>query len=819
MPLPLIFAAATPIMSTLAPLFAGWGNTSFFANRNENGNINMTNVYVSTTPNTAVPTGSKSGSKPGSTPGSSSSADTTSVIYEPQPSDLAYLLHDSDKKVYNDPAATSIPIPVKYIVENLKEYGTKCIPLNVYVSALLRTWETALLLYLPFLFNATQPDYSQTLILEVSPFLLEKDEFSAFKQNSNKPLDFIGNVQEFFKFIKLFIYFIHLNNKNEGNIMGIPELYLQEIPNNFTIILIAGSQKVCLRINIKEKKVEYFAPSIQLNQNPITIPPMTIKKIRDTIISEITPPPSNNKYESYDTNYNTTRKTDFPPQTIYSTFQLWGRSINFNDFETIAKFGPDIFSFLKWVIEFKSHPKNIPILFVSHSKTMSEFLKMLICNLNYNYNTPENNFFPTQTFVDVCTSARKTNTWSMRFKYLDYIVTGSRHAQSCDNMYKIFDESESKKETALKFGTLGLISANQRKDREKFGNYTNLSLWGIFSTLIFIHRNKDIISEFKNIETDPSGLMVLSGMAQQSKENIKDFRKDNELTCGDLSQRFSVPPDKKLSSGVVLLDNSLTLNLSPIDSLVNTIPPSIPLQEMSMFIRQRMSNELCSLGNIFKIEFEDCAKDGCKVKVTYAGPYNFEGIIKGRNYTEISSEDKKTIEALVQRKVYINIDNDSTDFILTLQNVYAGGFAIGEDGTQTIRGSVAQTLLPDKKVNIEPFKLPFTGASKIDSPEKKIEISSDFQESVRFLMGFDLIDATLVTYDTAYNTNILYSNLLIRQLLNTYLLISSDKAVNWGPGNPKTMYTNTKTFLSKDTAQLYGGKKNKKHNKHNNPKK
>ena len=756
------------------------------------------NSYVTSPHKVAVPSGSKSGSTP------SSSADTISVIYEPQPSDLAYLLHDPDEEVYDE---TPSLIPVKYIVEKLEEYGTKCIPLKVYVSALLRTWETALLLYLPFLFNKAQSEYSQTLILEISPFLLEKDEFSMVKQNSNKPLDFSGNVQEFFKFIKLLIYFIHLNNQEKGNIMGIPELYLKEIPNKFTIILIAGSQKVCLRIDVKGKKVEYYAPS-NLNQNPITIPPTTLKKMREKIMIEISPPSDsnpNNKYESYNDNRLT---TDPPPRTIYSTFQLWGGGINFNNFETIAKFGPHIFSFLKWVIEFKSHPKNTPILFVSHSKTMNEFLKMMICNLNYNYTADHvTSFPPTTEFVNVCKEARKTNTWSMRFKYLGYNVTGFRHAQSCDNMYK-----------ALK------MKVFSSSDREKFGNYTNLSLWGIFSTLIFIHSNKGIISDFKNSEIDKSGLMILSGMGQQSKENIEKFSVENELTCGDLLTRFSPPTTKKLS-GDKTSDDSLTLTFSAITNLVNTIPSSIPLQEMYTTDRQRMSNELYSLCNIFKIEFKGCDKDGCKIKVTYIGPYNFEGCLEGRSYNELRPEDKETIDALSQRKVYINIDNDNTDFILTLQNVYKGGYAIGEDGTQHIRGKVAQTFLRDKIVNIDPFKLPYrpTTTSIIDTPDKKIEISNDFQQSVGFLMGFDLINATLVTYDAAYNTNILYSNLLIRQLLNTYLLISSDKAVNWGPGTQKTIvYTNTKTFLEQGTDELYGGKNNekrKKNNKHKNHKK
>ena len=692
---------------------------------------------------------------------------SSSVIYEPQPSDLAYLLHDPDEEVYDDTTTTpSTPIPVKYIVENLADYGTKCIPLKVYVSALLRTWETALLVYLPFLFNKDKPEYSQTLILEVSPFLLEKDKFSMVKQNSNKPLDFTGNVKEFFNFIKLFIFF-KKSNTSIKLFKGIAEESLNQIPDNFTIILIAGTQKVCLRIDITGKKVEYFAPSIPLDQNPINILPKTLEEIRNKIINEIPPPPVDSKYESYNADRLTTNPT-IPPRTIYSTFQLWGGSINFNNFETIAKFRPHIFSFLKWVIEFKSHPKNTPILFVSHSKTMNEFLKMLICNLNYDYTNTASNFPPTKNFVDVCTAARKTNTWSMRFKYLGYNVTGFRHAQSCDNMYKILK-----------------MWATTGSDREKFGNYTNLSLWGIFSTLIFIHSNKGIISNFKNSEIDKSGLMVLSGMGQQSKENIKEFGVEYELTCGDVSSRFLVS-----SAGAGAGAAASSPNYKQIENLVDIIPPSIPFQKMDITTRQQMSNELYSLDSIFKIEFMGCDKSGCKIKVTYIGPYNVAGFIPGDSYNDLTSEDKERINALFQRKVYITINKMSSDYVLTLQNVYKGGYAIGDNGTQAIRAKVSQTLLP----------------------EEKIEISNDFQKSVGFLMGFDIVKSEksdLEAYTILYNIIILYSNLLIRQLLTTHLLVTSyQNKSNLTLFNPSR--DDTKTFLEKGTAELYGGKKNKK---------
>ena len=89
-------------------------------------------------------------------------------------------------------------------------------------------------------------------------------------------------------------------------------------------------------------------------------------------------------------------------------------------------------------------------------------------------------------------------------------------------------------------------------------------------------------------------------------------------------------------------------------------------------------------------------------------------------------------------------------------------------------------------------------------------------------MGVDIFNTDALTYDALYNSFILYSNLLIRQLLNTYLLTSSDKAEGWEQGGfGKTSQDNTKTFL-KESPELYGGKnheKRKKNKKHNNPKK
>ena len=726
----------------------------------------------------------------------------------PSTSDLAYLLHDSDEIVHDEtPRRTPTPIPVKYIVENLEEYGTKCIPLKVYVSALLRTWETALLLYLPFLFNKEQPAYLQTLILEVSPFLLEdRGTFDTTTMNSNLPLDFAGNVQEFFSFVKLFI-----NLKKQNIISGIAGDSLKQIPNNFNIILIAGNDKLYLRVDITNDSVEYYAPNKIPYEGFIIIPDKIIQKIKTDIVNRIKLPSGsdsdsdpdsdlNTKYESYD---NDRLSINPPLRTIYSTFPVL-EGVNFTSFENIGKYGPDIFSFLKWVIEFKSHPKNIPILFVSHSGSMRKFLTMLISNLNYNYTETNNNFPPSKNFIKVCEKVRKTNTWSIRFRYLGYNVTGFRHAQSCDNMYKTLDKPTDTLGKVKKYGTLGGVKVKEAYDRNKLGEYTHLSLWGIFSTLIFIYQNKKVISDFNDDDIYKSGLMVLNGMNQQSKDNIETFGIDNELTCGSLSKRFSIPGASKGTG---------TTFFKTIPNFVDILPYSIPLREIDITARQRLSNDLYSLNNIFSINWIDCGSSGCKLSVSYIGPSNLnEASLKQEGIME-------KIQIIAKRSVNISIDKSTgTQYILTLQHVNPGGLIVDKSGKQKMESFLTRKFKADEEDKFSSDKT--TDGIIIDVP-KKIEISSDFQNAISFLMGVDIFNTTALTFDILYNSHILYSNLLIRQLQAAFLLISSDKVVNWGTGSPKTSYTNTKTFLIK-SPELYGGKNNekrKKNNKDNNPKK
>ena len=175
----------------------------------------------------------------------------------------------------------------------------------------------------------------------------------------------------------------------------------------------------------------------------------------------------------------------------------------------------------------------------------------------------------------------------------------------------------------------------------------------------------------------------------------------------------------------------------------------------------------------------------------------------------------KIYRLLRERKVNINIDISGGEYVLTLTNVNPGGLVIDKAGEQKINYLFGKDEAP---IVFKDFK---TTTPFVDT--KKIEISDDFQRSVGFLLGFDIVKSEksdIEVYTILYNIIILYSNLLIRQLLTTHLLVTSYQ--------PSTLYlsqNDTKNFLEKGTAGLYGGKnhekrkKNKKHKKHNNPKK
>jgi hypothetical protein len=132
-------------------------------------------------------------------------------------------------------------------------------------------------------------------------------------------------------------------------------------------------------------------------------------------------------------------------------------------------------------------------------------------------------------FNKVFERAQETNTWSVFFNEdqdqhgLQY--KGFRHAYSCDNRYK----EKSK------------LKLNERWDA---GEYTNLALWGILSTLTFANNKLSQLIDAQTL-TRPR-LQICYGMNKESKEFLSDAYDGVNLVCG--------LKDARLSTGSFMVD-------------------------------------------------------------------------------------------------------------------------------------------------------------------------------------------------------------------------------------------------------------------------
>jgi hypothetical protein len=212
---------------------------------------------------------------------------------------------------------------------------------------------------------------------------------------------------------------------------------------------------------------------------------------------------------------------------------------------------------------------------------------------------------------------------------------------------------------------------------------------------------------------------------------------DNELTCGSLSKRFSIPGASK-GTGTTIFKT--------IPNFVDILPYSIPLCKMDITARQRLSNDLYSLNNIFSINFIDCESSGCKLSVKYIGRNNLDKILLNQK------DIMKKIEIIEKRSVNINIYISPTkEYILTLQHVNPGGLIADKSGKQQINSLITRTFEADEEDKFS-SKKPEIGNFDVS---EKIKISSDFQNAISFLMGVDIFNTTAITFDILYNSLIL----------------------------------------------------------------
>jgi hypothetical protein len=584
--------------------------------------------------------------------------------------------------------------------------------LQVYVSSLLRTWESAFLLFLPFLSRSdTDHDYTYTptLYLVVSPFLREKENSILFN-DSNLPGNVTENVKQFLKFIGLYILlsnmpgdtnvkveikknfesypkifnlivefspnsklYVSVNTINPDAIVfkydltGIEFYRVKEIKDDDIVIsdknLVINKDDDQETIDAKERQIKqkteeikkqkideeklkktnteklkkeeiehYINDKVRLSPDNITY----IKSILDSISTATPPLPphttTSNDYVKY---------SDAPglvPINLPFALTQMDES-NFDNFDTFSVYFPDIFNYLKWVINIKKHPKNIPIFVVSHSGTMQNFLKKIFYCFN------NNSLLPSQTFIDTYTYCTKTNLWSLRLYYMGYNIIIFRHGFTCDNMYK---------------------EANILLDRAS-GIYSNLSIWGILSIGKFYNLNKNILTNITGINKN-NILSVMYGVPKQSKSSITS-NLPNEITCGkDIRERFN---NMRIGDDYVYLNFS-TINSTDLQKSMQLIHVKSVLSsdidsDIDKDIQELISAEFIDcpggsfISNIFGCiklacvynkryvtirPYTDKTRNACKYETTFYNidPYNNQLVVYEKTDVEINNELKNILE-------------------------------------------------------------------------------------------------------------------------------------------------------------------------------
>ena len=404
-------------------------------------------------------------------------------------------------------------------------------PLQVYVSSLLRTWETAFLLFLRFLKNDTDPTYTPVLVLVVSPFLREVEKTTLGMKGinaSNIPGDVVNNIKQFLKFIDLYIL-LSSNSDDDPLIKDIKKPFNDD-PKKFNIVVeFSPYQKLYIHVDATTSTNIVF----KYDLSEIGIPLTKEKEIEDYVNIRVSLSKDNCEYISRTNNvcfhtYYYSNPYNAPQPIPYKKFKnnaIKDTQINlpyaltpmdeskFENFDAFSNYFPDIFNYLKWVITIKKHPKNIPIFVVSHSQTMQTFLKKIFfCFSN-------SNLKPSNSFIEMYKYCIKTNLWSFRLKYMGYSVIIFRHGFTCDNMFQQ--------------GSLTIV-----KTQRLNGYYSHLSMWGIYSVKIFCNVNYTILEDITDIKDNI--LSIRFGFQKQLNEEITSESIPNEITCGgDIEGRFN----------------------------------------------------------------------------------------------------------------------------------------------------------------------------------------------------------------------------------------------------------------------------------------
>jgi hypothetical protein len=387
-------------------------------------------------------------------------------------------------------------------------------PSTICVSELLRTWETAILLFLSL--------KTTLLTLFISPFL---------REDGKLPSDIPNYLQDqIYEFMRFLVFLGQLKKFTETATEDIQDLF-SWIPDNFTIRFkhyagsftqefISGIQKIKMfKLSIRDGALEIecdiSSKSISLDAFVVDGMLPALKELFGKIleINGLNDDESNSgdgKYKKFNDNIEPQLK--YPDPFPIPRFDK-------TDLNKVSS-PPSIRTFADWCKSNLTHIQDSRgiVYFVSHSHIMQSFVKDII-----KMNGQDT---PTDSFMENYNIAKKTNSWSLFFNVDGVKFKGFRHAFSCDNRYQ----------------AKGFF---QFFRRWRAGNYTNLALWGILSTAKFAEQKIPGLLR----DTNPCRLKVSIGMKKEPKELVTDKYDKYNMLCGTRDDRV------KMGNFEITMDN------------------------------------------------------------------------------------------------------------------------------------------------------------------------------------------------------------------------------------------------------------------------
>ena len=372
------------------------------------------------------------------------------------------------------------------------------IPKFIYVSELLRTWETAVLLFLSLT--------NINLILYISPYLREKPTLILGTQElfpSDVPGELKEQVREFVRFIVL------LRELKKLDIVGISGL----IPGKFSITLkhFGGAftddfkndieKPEGIELSISERDIQ-----IACNFSENTGLPSRLDGSKHTTIQQMFEDiqvPTNLKYVPYSDTISESTLV-FPNASSLP---------NVGNMDTPSTPPGSLADFVDWYNKLDQKPgpngNDGIVTAVSHSGTMKTFVESV--------NSPPSPSFKTEYDIAI-----GTNTCSLVFKSKGPTFNIFRHAHSCDNrnMHK------------------GTITSTSKRFGDS-GKYASLSLWGILSTLKFSNEKLNALITTQEVE-NPPGLKICRGMDKESDTYLADNYDSMNVLCGEQRDRLPI---------------------------------------------------------------------------------------------------------------------------------------------------------------------------------------------------------------------------------------------------------------------------------------